>query len=393
MTIRLLTVHNIMTPYNSSFYEALSQQPGVCTRTIFLAPTDSNRFWKAQQRDLGFDFRILPCLHTYIGKFEAPIYVHWGLWSEMRRFRPDVISICGYHYFATLEVIAFARAHHVPAILWSGSHLRSGFFKRPWVDAYKRAVIAQFDAYLSYGTASKKQLIHYGAPADRIVVGCNTVDVHWFKVQADALRADRLRVTSNTSPTRLLYVGRLVPIKNVGALITTTGHLQRQGLRVSLTIAGDGAQRPSLEALTQREAVHDVTFLRFVTGDSLVEAYVNADVLVLPSLNEPWGLVVNEAAACGTPSVVSTRCGVVDDLIRDGETGLTFDPAIPGDLERALRAIVVDPASRPRMGDAAQHLVLARDHSYYAARLVQAAELAANQPRHSRGPRVRRLEH
>ncbi len=378
MTIRLLTVHNIVSPYITSFYAALTKQPGIVSHTVFLATSDTNRSWSSPEPDLPFNHRILPSLHTYITRFERPIYVHWGLWSEMRRFRPDVIAMCGYHYFATLEVLAFARVHRIPSVLWSGSHLHSGFVKRAWANAYRHAVIRGFDAYLSYGTASKRQLVYYGAPADRIIVGCNTVDVHWFKVRADSLRGPTLKASSSDTPTRLLYVGRLVAIKNVSALISAVGLLQQRGVRLSLKIAGDGPERSSLEAQVRRDTVHDVTFRRFVTGDDLVETYINADALILPSLNEPWGLVVNEAAACGIPSVVSTLCGAAEDLISEGETGITFDPTKPGDLERALYAVTLDPVARRRMGDAAQRLILKRDPAYYAARLVQAAELAAN---------------
>jgi glycosyltransferase involved in cell wall biosynthesis len=372
MPLRLLVVNNILTPYNVSFFAAVSERQGVLARTVLLAPNDSNREWQVDESNLTFDYHVLPSLHAYVSRIELPLYLHWGLWSEMRRFQPDVIAICGYHYVATLEVLAFARTHHVPTVLWSGSHLLSGFIKRRWADAYKRWVITQFDAYLTYGTVSKDQLVHYGAPADRIVVGCNTVDVHWFKAQAHALGGP----TPSTASTRLLFVGRLVPIKNVSALISAVGHLQQRGLSVSLAIAGDGSARASLEAQTLREGVRHVTFLGFLTYESLVRAYVDADALILPSTNELWGLVVNEAAACGIPAVVSTLCGAAQDLIQEGVTGLTFDPTVRGALEQALGRMVADPAARRRMGEAAQRFILTRDQGYYAARLVEAAELA-----------------
>jgi glycosyltransferase involved in cell wall biosynthesis len=377
MPLRLLVINNILTPYNLSFFAAVSAKPDVVTRTVLLASNDSNRMWRVDESDLTFDYRVLPSLHSYVCRVELPIYLHWGLWSDMRRFRPDVIAICGYHYFAALEVLAFALRHDVPTVLWSGSHLLSGFIKRRWADAYKRWVIGRFDAYLTYGTASREQLIHHGAPADRIVVGCNSVDVHWFKAQADALRA----AAPSTSSTRLLYVGRLVAIKNVSALISAVGHLQRQGVPVSLGIVGDGPARASLEAQILSEGVRDVAFLGFLTGAALAQAYVGADALILPSTNEPWGLVVNEAAACGIPSVVSTFCGAAQDLIEEEVTGLTFDPTVAGALEQALGRIVADPAGRRRMGDAAQRFILTRDQAYSAARLVEAARLALARPR------------
>ena len=378
MTIRLLAVQNIMSPYNLSFFAALSEQRAVAARTVFLAPNDTNRPSQALPEDLGFDYRVLPGLHTFIPRYDMPVYVHWGLWTELRRFHADVLVMSGYHYFATLEVLAFARRHRVPAVLWSGSHLESGFIKRRWVDAYKRWVITRFDAYLTYGSAARDQLVHYGARPDRIIVGCNTVDVHWFKSRAAALR----RTERREGPLRLLYVGRLVPFKNVAALVAAVAHLQERGLGVTLTIVGDGALRERLRQQISRGGVRDVTFCGFLTGDRLVEAYVGADALVLPSLNEPWGLVVNEAAACGIPSVVSNRAGAARDLIREGETGFTFDPTSSGDLEQSLERLACDPGLCRRMGEAAQRLILTRDQAYYAERLVDAVQLALTQDRH-----------
>jgi len=372
MPLRLLVINNILTPYNTSFFEAVSHHPDVAARTVLLAENDSNRQWQVDQTRLDFDYRVLPSLHSYISSIELPLYLHWGLWHEMRAFRPDVIAICGYHYFATLEVLAFARAHGARTVLWSGSHLLSGFIKRAWVDAYKRWVIKRFDAYLTYGTAARDQLVHYGAPADRVVVGCNTVDVKWFRARADVLR----RAVPAGTPTRILYVGRLVSLKNVSALIDAVGRLQKKGLSLALDIVGDGPLRSELAEQVAKDEVAHVTFRGFVSGDALVDAYANSEVLVLPSLNEPWGLVVNEAAACGVPSIVSNMCGVAPDLIREGETGLVFDPTIPGDLSRALERMVNDSPASGRMGEAARRLVLERGPLYYADRMVAAARLA-----------------
>ena len=379
MSIRLLVIESIPTPYNLSLFAALSGRPGVVARTVFLSPNDSNRMWRVETQHHAFDHRVLPGLHAYVERIELPLYVHWGVWSEMRRFQPDVIAIGGYHYFATLEVLAFARTHHRGALLWSGSHRLSGYLKRPWVDAYKRWVISRFDSYLSYGTAARDQLMHYGAAPEHIVVGCNTVDVHYLHTCADRLRSDG----TYEGPLRLLFVGRLVRTKNVHALIAAVQHLQQSGLEVTLTIVGDGRERQSLQRQVASGGVRNVSFSGFRSDEDLVKAYVNADLFVLPSFNEPWGLVVNEAAACGIPSVVSTRAGAAHDLIRDGETGFRFDPMAPGDLERTLERLAHDRQLCRRMGAAARDFILTRDQNYYADRLIEAARTAlATQGKH-----------
>src|SRR3989442_5006377 len=100
----------------------------------------------------------------------------------------------------------------------------------------------------------------------------------------------------------------------------------------------------------------------------MVEAYVDADVLVLTSLNEPWGLVVNEAAACGIPSIVSTRAGAALDLIENNRTGLTFDPEVVGGLERCIEQFSRQPSLARRMGELARNIILTRRQSYYCRR-------------------------
>src|SRR2546422_7129043 len=97
MPMRLLLINNTPTPYNLSFSVAVAGRPGGIARTLFLAPHDSNRLWTVDPDHFAFDHRILPSLHAYVEFIELPLYLHWGLWSQMRRFQPDVISIRGYH--------------------------------------------------------------------------------------------------------------------------------------------------------------------------------------------------------------------------------------------------------------------------------------------------------
>src|SRR5947199_933495 len=117
VTMRLLTVQNIMSPYNLSFFAALSKCAEVTSRTVFLAPNDDNRPDQPHTRDPGFEYRVLPNVRWYFARFEMPLYLHWGLWRELARFRPEVIVMSGYHYLATLDVLAFARTHKVPVVL------------------------------------------------------------------------------------------------------------------------------------------------------------------------------------------------------------------------------------------------------------------------------------
>jgi glycosyltransferase involved in cell wall biosynthesis len=94
-----------------------------------------------------------------------------------------------------------------------------------------------------------------------------------------------------------------------------------------LILLGDGDQKASLQAQIERLNLQD--FVKILPNQPwfrVPETLALADVLVLPSLSEPWGLVVNEAMACGMPVVVSNRCGCAIDLVKDGQNGYVFDP-------------------------------------------------------------------
>ena len=89
-----------------------------------------------------------------------------------------------------------------------------------------------------------------------------------------------------------------------------------------LAVAGDGSLRAHVEAIAAKPDCR-VTYLGRLSGDDVLRSYLAADLLVLPSLFEPWGLVINEAMACGLPVIVSDRVGCADDLVRPAETGLS----------------------------------------------------------------------
>ena len=103
-------------------------------------------------------------------------------------------------------------------------------------------------------------------------------------------------------------------------------------------------------------------FLGFRGRDELAELYACADVFCLPSLHEPWGVVVNEAAACGLPLVVSDRVGAGRDLVAAGENGMIVGAGDVEGLSRALRDLLCAPAALGAMGRASRSL--ARDWGY-----------------------------
>ena len=134
-----------------------------------------------------------------------------------------------------------------------------------------------------------------------------------------------------------MYVGRYSPEKNLLRLLEAYG-LYRQGsaTKWSLVLVGDGPQRSELERFVSRSGLEGVLFKRFAPIQDLPTYYALAGCFILPSTVDPWGLVVNEAMACGLPVIVSDLCGCAPELVQEGENGFRCDPYDVGAIAALL---------------------------------------------------------
>jgi glycosyltransferase involved in cell wall biosynthesis len=202
-----------------------------------------------------------------------------------------------------------------------------------------------------------------GAAPERVHLFANTVDVEDFAMRAEWLhdRRDELRrgIGAHDSDVVVLCVARLGPEKRLDVLVRAVAAADEPSLLLAL--AGDGPERQELVQLAGELGVR-LALLGDVDWERIVELYVAADVFALLSERETWAVVVNEAAACALPLVLSERVGAAHDLLRDGENG-TLVPA--GDVlapANALRDLARDPELRRAQG--ARSRELARDWGY-----------------------------
>ena len=139
------------------------------------------------------------------------------------------------------------------------------------------------------------------------------------------------------SRTEILFVGQLIRRKGVDVLLDALAPLWAEYPSLSLTLIGDGEERTALQSLAADAGSGErVTFTGALPADEVRMRMAAADLLVLPSRWDGWGMVVNEALAAGVPAVVSTRCGA-GDLIRHGVNGYAFDSEDARGLRDCLR--------------------------------------------------------
>jgi glycosyltransferase involved in cell wall biosynthesis len=215
--------------------------------------------------------------------------------------------------------------------------------------------------FLPGGTRQARYLGQFGVEQERMTIAQMTVDVcairQFCAENREAARsAARARWGMSADQRIVLYVGRLEASKGLQELLSAFAHAAAEENDLCLAIAGDGSLRAHVEAIAAKPDCR-VTYLGRLSGDDVLRSYLAADLLVLPSLFEPWGLVINEAMACGLPVIVSDRVGCVDDLVRPGETGLIVGAGREIDLASAIRQLARDEPARRHMGQAAERLI------------------------------------
>jgi glycosyltransferase involved in cell wall biosynthesis len=201
-----------------------------------------------------------------------------------------------------------------------------------------RLMLPRFDAHLFVGRRNREYLKHYGVKDARLFFSPHFVDNEWWSSRAAAANSIKIKMKIKGSGPTFLFAGKFIPKKRVMDLLEAVAKVPE----ARVVLVGDGPLRPQLEKRAERPDLKGrVEFAGFKNQQELPAYLAGADCLVLPSDGtETWGLILNEAMACGTPAIVSTACGCEPDLIDEGETGYSFKLGDVQGLVDCLRRFV-----------------------------------------------------
>jgi glycosyltransferase involved in cell wall biosynthesis len=281
-----------------------------------------------------------------------------GIFSRLRRNRFDVVWLHGYNSSNSLQALFASRVLGIPVLLRSESNLydrERSAWKLRLKDAFFLVLRQSVAGVLACGTANHAYWDHYLGKGFPIFDMPYTVDNEFF--QREALKAaplrEQLRAELGLEPGRpvILFASKLQTRKRCIDLVeaflqlTVSPHAHR---RPYLLIIGDGEERH----LVERRAAEcsDIRLLGFRNQTELPRYFDLCDVFVLPSINEPWGLVVNEAMNAGRAIIVSDQVGCQPNLVHDGVNGHVFTALNIESLTRALARTLASPEGLERMG-------------------------------------------
>jgi glycosyltransferase involved in cell wall biosynthesis len=354
--IRVAIIHNIISPYRVALFEQLAREEELDLYIYYSAGTHKERRWKVNPGQ-GYGFEILRGRPLEIG----PIVFNWSpsVLFKLLRNEHEVIIIGGMSDLTSQLALMAAKIKGRPCLIWSEGIESSTSFLGKIVGPLVRILIRKSDGVIVSGSASLKFHQDMGIPVERLTVAVDAVD------------NDRILKMAEKYPDRevlkdllgfkgrkiVLFVGQMIQRKGPDHLLRAFISLHERIPEATLVMVGDGPMKSELERMCQVQNIQDVIFTGWLQDDEKIAQYKTADLFVLPTHEDVWGLVINEAMVMGLPILTTTKAGAYLDLVRECN-GRVISDANEQDLFNAMHAMLKDNKSLKGMGDRSREIIM-----------------------------------
>ena len=323
--MKILILHNqLWSQYKSFIYQGIYDklkdsndelmvlQSSICEKSRF----DIKEF-KQEEFPYSYPYKLLN--YDYLENSNQFITtLKWLVY--IIKHRPNIINLTGYQEMGTLPVLFLSKLMNIKTIMTNESVYSKVLHKTTlayyFKYTYKRIVFFLTDGFFSYGIKSNDFLFRHGVGKKKILFFLNSFD----KTKFSQNNFFDLEQSTNT----IVFVGRLSPEKNIDSLISLFRFFKTDNLNYKLVLVGDG---PLKEKLQNDIFKYDLNIQ--ITGsilwNELSDYYKKSLCLILPSINETWGMVANEAMQMGVSVICSSSCGCANDLVIDNYSGLVVD--------------------------------------------------------------------
>lgn len=246
------------------------------------------------------------------------------------RQQPSIMYVSGWMDGAYLSASRYARSRGIRVVAGIDTPWRGSLRQRASALLLKGFWRAHFDYVWVPGARQERYAVRLGFPGRTLH--------HLLSADTDLFAASWQRASASKQaayPRRLLFAGRLAPEKGLSLLVQAFREAKAETSRDwRLVVAGAG---PLLHLLPRAE---DVEYAGFKTPSELASLMDDCGAFCLPSLREPWGVAIHEAAAAGLPLVVSEACGAAERFLRDGENGYIVRTGLLSDLSARLAKLM-----------------------------------------------------
>lgn len=327
---RVAIVTNIPSPYRVDlFYYMQTHITEHEFHVIYTSKNEDNRSWDIPEEKL-MNSRILDAKILKVKNNLDTRYIHLpaNIGRELSKIMPDVVVAMEYNP-AALQALFWTKLHRKGFVHWTDGTLHSERNIGKVQKLTRKIICGNADSCIASSTKAKEKLLAWGVPEERIFISLLTVDI-----------APYLTLKRDPVPGRILYVGRITRGKGLELLLEALQYVKQD---FELRIVGDG--EAELVAELKEEATSlgmadKIAWCGYKSGTALEEEYSHAQVFVLPTKDDCFGLVLLEAMCAGVPIVASKYADGAYDVVVEGENGRIADPFSPMEFAQKIDKVL-----------------------------------------------------
>lgn len=342
---RVAIITNIPSPYRvGQFINLQNKIPEYEFFFIFSDIGDKERSWDVDLE--GLRNAVFLNSKPLMLKSKSEIrgyYLSLDVIKTLNSISPDVVIVCEYNMIS-IQAFLYCKIKKIKVISMTDGTLYSernfGFFRR----LNRRMMIPRADMCIASSTKSKELQIYYGAKEDRIIVAYLTVDVGYYSFEREEYHSNKL-----------LFIGSLIERKGIDLLLKALSLVKKD---YTLTIVGDGEEKSRLADYVEQNGMKElVEFVPFKQKEELREIYNTHDIFVLPTREDCFGLVINEAMAASMPVISSCYADGAYDLVIDGENGYIVNPYESVEFANTIEKLIENDELVEKMGKASHETI------------------------------------
>lgn len=362
--LAIITTHPIQ--YNAPLFQLLEKRNHIKIKVFY---TWGEKVLQ-EKYDPGFGKNIqwdIPLLDGYEYEFAKNVAKNPGsdhfkgidnpsLIGSIKKWNADAVLIYGWSFKSHLKVLRYFHVK-IPVFFRGDSTLigRSNNLKNKLKTIFLKWVYSHVDRALYVGTKNKEYFLENGMKQDQLVFCPHAIDNARFMEDNEySKKAAEWKTCLNVPllSTGFLYAGKIDENKNVRLLLETFIKVPGNNY---LIVAGNGQLENELK--NNFSCYQNIYFLPFQNQQVMPVLYRMADVFVLPSKSETWGLGINEAMACERALLVSNSCGAATDLVKEGVNGFTFQSGNAKNLGDKMVALTKQKNDLKKMGEASLQII------------------------------------
>jgi glycosyltransferase involved in cell wall biosynthesis len=350
MTIKKIAILNYHpVQYFAPLYEILTKK----NLNINVIYTSKQGIFNGLDRDFNQKFKWdIDLLKGYSYKFldeNSILNKYYEIWKIIKNGKYDAIWVHGYSHLTHIFSILIAKCYGIPVLIRGETHLGLTKSKIRWYlhKKFLKIFFKNIDRLLAIGSKNYQYYVSLGIAQEKIFLTPYSVDNKRFSGEGltdEQLKNIRKRYEINCDDMIVLFSSKFTERKRAIDLLKAVKLLKEKNISVNYTVlmVGQGEEYSNLEDFVLKNKLENVKFLGFRNQAELPDIYAISDIFVLPSMNEPWGLVVNEAMCSASAIIVTDEVGCSSDLVRDGQNGYIYSAgSVPG-LTECLEKIISD---------------------------------------------------